>query len=278
MESTSLRRIVLCMALAPAAIAASPAAAWGPIGHRITGQIAQDNIAGRTRAAVEQILEHEDLAEASTVPDEERSNPSQFWKEAGAYHFITLPPSAGIEQLAHPPEGDAETALQRFTATLRDPAASREDKAVALRFVVHIVGDLHNPLHTGRDGDRGGNDVKVLWFDVPNNLHWVWDEGMILRQQLSYSEYADRLEARTTPAQVLEWWDANPRTWMAESVSLRDKVYPATGPVAGMGTAEAPVRLFYQYNYDWTPTMERRLQQAGIRVAAYLDWVFAAQP
>lgn len=272
-----LRFPALCLALATSAIMASPAMAWGPIGHRITAKIAQDNVSGRTRAEIERILAHEELPEAATWPDEERSNPDPFWKEAGPWHYITLPPGAGVDALQHPAEGDAETALARFTAVLRDPAASRQDKATALRFVVHIVGDLHMPLHTGKDGDRGGNWVNVLWFDEPNNLHWVWDEGMILRQQLSYTEYADRLEARTTPDQVLEWWDATPRTWMAESVALRDRIYPATGPELGMGTREVPVVLSYQYNYDWTPAMELRLQQAGVRIAAYLDGVFAAE-
>lgn len=261
-----------------ASILATPAAAWGPIGHRITAQIAQDNISGRTRAEIETILGHQELPEASTVPDEERSSPEAFWRTAGPFHYVTLPVGRTAEQLTHPPEGDAATALERFTAMLRDPAASRTDKALALRFVVHIVGDLHMPLHVGKEGDRGGNDVRVTWFDEPQNLHWVWDEGMIGRQQLSYSEYAARLEARTTPEQVIAWWDPRPVTWMNESIALRDKLYPLTGPQQGLGTLESPIVLSWQYNYDWTPEMEERLQQAGIRIAAYLDWVFATQP
>ena len=256
-------------------LAASPAAAWGPIGHRITAQIAQDNVSGKSRAIIEQILGHEELAEASTFPDEQRSNPDPFWQEeAGPWHYVTLPDGRTVDILEHPPEGDAATALERFSATLRSDAASREDKALALRFVVHLVADLHMPLHAGNGTDRGGNDVRVSWFDEPQNLHWVWDEGLILRQQLSYSEYTGRLEARTTPDEVVEWWDARPETWIAESASLRDRIYPATGPELGMGTLEDPVRLSWQYTYDWTPTMEQRLQMAGVRTAAYLDRVF----
>jgi hypothetical protein len=198
------------LAMSGLAFAAAPAAAWGPIGHRVTAQIAQDNASGQTRARIEQILGHEELPEGSTWPDEQRSNPEEFWQSTAApWHFVTLQVGDTPGELVHPPEGDAATALERFTATLRDPAASREDKALALRFVVHIITDLHMPLHVGKPGDRGGNDVKVQWFDDPvsRNLHWVWDEGMILRQQLSYSEYAERLDARMTPAQVISWWD-----------------------------------------------------------------------
>jgi len=255
---------------------AAPAAAWGPIGHRITAEIAQDNVSGHTRARIEQIVGSEALPEAATWPDDQRSNPATFWQEtASPWHFVTLPPGEEAEHLEHPSEGDAASALEAFTATLRDPAASAEDKATALRFVVHIVGDLHMPLHVGQPGDRGGNDVRVLWFDAPQNLHWAWDEGLILKQQLSFSEYAERLENRMTPAEVVQWWDVRPAAWMDESAALRDRLYPATGGEAGLGTRESPVVLSWQYAYDWTPAMELRLQQAGIRLAAYLDWVFA---
>lgn len=256
--------------------AAAPAHAWGPIGHRITADLADRNINGRTRAKIEMILGDETLAEAATQPDEQRSNPAPFWQEsAGPFHYVTLPKGLTADMLEHPPEGDAVTALDGFVATLRNPSASREDKALALRFVVHIVGDLHMPLHVGNGTDRGGNWYNVLWFDEPTNLHWVWDEGMILRQQLSYSEYADRLARRTDPAEVVEWWDINPVTWMNESAELRDRIYPTSAEYEGSGTQEDPTVLSFTYNYIWTPVAEKRMQQAGVRIAAYLDWVFA---
>jgi len=257
-----------------AGLTASPAAAWGPIGHRVSAALAERNISGRTRAHVEEILGNESLPEAATWPDEQRSNPDPFWKEVSPYHFVTLAPGQHADQLASPPEGDAVTALARFTAVLRDPAASREDKAAALRFVIHIVPDLHMPLHAGKPGDRGANDVKVKWFDAPQNLHWVWDEGIINHQELSFSEYADRLAARTTPAEMLAWWDPRPATWIDESTALRDRIYPATSPELGLGTVESPVMLSWSYEWQWKPSVELRLQQGGVRLAAYLDWVF----
>lgn len=257
---------------------ATPAAAWGPLGHRITADLAARNIDGKTRAEIEQIIGSETLAEAATWPDEQKSNPAPFWKEtASPWHYVTLPVGEHADQLAHPPEGDAVTALEHFTQVLRDPAASREDKATALRFVVHIVGDLHMPLHAGKPGDRGGNDVKVLWFDEPENLHWVWDEGLILKQQLSFSEYADRLARRTTPEEVVQWWNPQPNDWIDESTALRDRIYPSTGGDLGEGTFDSPVKLSWQYAYDWTPSMEQRMQQAGVRIAAYLQWIFEGE-
>ena len=261
-----------------ASLAATPASAWGPIGHRVSADLAERNINGQTRAEIELILGEEGLEEAATWPDDQRSNPGAFWQETAApFHYVTLPTGRTVDMLEHPPEGDAITALAQFTGVLRDPTASQEDKALALRFVVHIVGDLHMPLHVGKEGDRGGNDFKVLWFEAPTNLHWVWDEGMILRQQLSWSEYAERLSRRTAPGDVIAWWDADPVTWMTESVELRDRLYPATGVELGQATEERPVTLSWQYQYDWIPSVEQRLQQSGVRLAAYLDWVFAPE-
>jgi len=270
-----IRTFALSLAAA-GLLTSTSAAAWGPTGHRVTAEIAEDNVSGRTRAEIAKILGTEGLSEGSTWPDEQRSNPLPFWQEeAGPYHYVTLPEGRTVDQLQHPPEGDALTALAQFTATVRDENASQEEKALALRFIVHIVSDLHQPLHAGNGTDRGGNDVIVDWFDEETNLHWVWDEGMILRQQLSYSEYTHRLERRIGSEQVLAWWDADPDTWIAESTELRDRIYPATGPEVGMGTRELPVRLRFTYHWTWMPTAEERLAQSGIRLAAYLDWVFA---
>ncbi|KLE35275.1 S1/P1 nuclease [Aurantiacibacter luteus] len=255
---------------------AVPAQAWGPTGHRVTATIAEHEISGRTRAEIAGIIGGESLAEASTFPDEERSNPDEFWQRtASPWHYVTLPDGTRAIDIEHPAEGDALTALEQFTAVLRDENASPEDRQLALRFVVHLVSDLHMPLHAGQPGDRGGNDVRVDWFGQQTNLHWVWDEGMILRQQLSFSEYAERLEGRLTPGKVLAWWTPTPATWIDESVALREELYPAYGPELGMGTLEAPVRLGYDYNWQWAPTVEHRLLQSGVRLAAYLDWVFA---
>ncbi len=270
----------LPFALAAGTLAiAVPAHAWGPTGHRVSAQIAEDNISGRTRAEITAILGPEGLPEASTWPDEERSNPAPFWQEeAGPFHYVTLPSGSSVDALVHPPEGDALTALQRFTATLRDANATRAEKALALRFVVHIVSDLHMPLHAGSGTDRGGNDFLVDWFDTPTNLHWVWDEGMILRQQLSWSEYAERLQRRIWPGEVIGWWDPDPATWISESADLRDRIYPAPSEEFGMGTAASPAILRYRYHWEWMPVAEDRLARSGIRLAAYLDKVFAQQP
>ncbi|WP_324699720.1 S1/P1 nuclease [Novosphingobium aerophilum] len=253
----------LTFAIVSAAAMASPAQAWGPIGHRITGAIAQENLSGMARANVRILLGTEDLAEAATWPDDMKSDPAEFWKKtASPWHYVTVREGDAYKPSDAPPEGDALTALARFTATLRDPQASQEDRRTALRFIVHIIGDLHQPLHAGGGDDRGGNTVKVTWFGNATNLHSVWDSGLIEQRSLSYSEYAGWLSRAITPEQVVQWNERDPAVWVRESIALRKTIYPADPA------------LSWDYAYQHRKEVDDRLERAGIRIAAYLNWIF----
>ena len=256
------------LAAAIALAVPSAANAWGQTGHRVIGEIAQEHISGKTRAEIELILGKEDLAQASTWADEERSNPDSFWqREAGPYHYVTVPKGQTYAEVGAPEEGDALSALARFTQTVRDASASREEKALALKFIVHIVGDVHQPLHAGNGDDRGGNDVKVRWFGDETNLHSVWDSALIDSRNLSYTEYARWLGRDINPRETIAWWMADPQIWIAESTKIRDQIYPAP--------AEAMPNLGYAYQYEHLGVAETQLQRGGIRLAAYLAIVFA---
>jgi hypothetical protein len=256
----------------------TPAFAWGKTGHRVVAAIADSQLSGLARAHVEQILgPGESLDEAANWPDEMRSAPGDFWqKTATPWHYVTL---NGIVYDHEPSEGDALEALNRFSKTLQDPAASREDKQLALRFVVHLVGDLHQPLHNGKCCDKGGNDVKVTWFGKPTNLHVVWDSQIVDEEQLSFTELAAKLERHISNNDVIKWWDINPLDWMRESAQIRDTLYPPRAkPKKGQKVKKGQPLLpdlSYGYVFKFTPVMERRLSQGGVRLAAYLNAIFA---
>lgn len=261
---------LLLAAAALATIIPSAANAWGQLGHRIVGQLAEERISGRTRAEIAQILEAEDLAELSTLPDDEKSNPDPFWQDqASPWHYVTVPEGQTYAQVGAPPEGDGVEALSRYVAVLRNDAASREDKKLALAFVVHIVGDLHQPLHVGNGADRGGNDIRVTWFGRATNLHSVWDSAMIEGRSPGYPEYARWLRRAIKPAETIAWWAPDPQVWLAESAAIRDTIYPE--PASDDETS----RLSYDYSYQHLRTAKQRLKQGGVRLAAYLDWIFA---
>ena len=188
-----------CRALPPRVCSRSPALAWGKTGHRVVAAIADTQLSGLARAHIEEILgPGESLDEAANWPDEMRSAPDKFWQKTRTpWHYVTL---NGIIYDHAPPEGDALEALDHFRKVLQDPNASLADKQLALRFVVHLVGDLHQPLHVGKCCDKGGNDVKVTWFGKPTNLHAVWDSQLVDDEQLSFTELAAKLERHTTAA------------------------------------------------------------------------------
>src|SRR3954454_13993232 len=164
-----------------------------------------------------------------------------------------------------PPEGDALEAINHFAAVLKDPKASLADKQMALRWIVHLVGDLHQPLHVGRPGDEGGGKIKVTFFGKPSNLHVVWDSGMPDNKQLSFSEFAAKLERHTNNQDVIDWWDINPRDWVSESAQVREHIYAdlpkaksKPGKKKRKGVEELP-DVSYGYIFKFQPVMERQL-------------------
>ena len=262
-------RLFVAAAAIAFALAPAPAFAWGKTGHRVVAAIADAQLSGLARAHVKEILgQAESLDEAANWPDEMRSFPSPFWQKTSTpWHYVTL---NGIAYDHAPPEGDALEALNKYSATLRDPNASLADKQLALRFVVHIVGDLHQPLHAGKCCDKGGNEVKVKWFGRDLNLHSVWDSALVEEQQLSFTEMTAKLQRHTSNAEVIAWWNINPRDWISESAQIRDTIYPRPSK-----DPKKPPELSYSYVFQNTPIMERRLKQAGVRLAAYLNALYA---
>lgn len=253
-----------CFKLAALAVCfaqTSQAYAWGQIGHRVTGEIAEQYLSAETRTKIAAIYPDKSLAEISTHADEERSNPAEFWQKTSTpWHYVTVPEGSDYHADKHAPSrGDAYTALTSFAATLKNPQASLEEKQLALHFIVHLIGDLHQPLHAGNGTDRGGNDVKVEFFWDDSNLHRVWDSGMIDRQRLSYTEWTNWLSKKITPDMAEQWRTTDPKVWIKESILLRDTVYPEGD------------KLSWRYQYQHLPVVKTRLQQAGIRIAAYLN-------
>ena len=237
--------------------------AWGQNGHRVTGAIAQQYLSDKALAAVQQILPNEDLAEASTYADEMKSDPDVFWKKTSyPWHFVTVPSGKTYAEVGAPEEGDAYTALLQFSKTLQDPNSSMADKQLALRFVVHIIGDLHQPLHVGGGHDRGGNDVKLQFFWKDSNLHSVWDSGMIEQRELSYTEWTHFLSTKITDEQVKQWTVTDPQVWMKESAEIRETIYPNGDKIS------------WDYLYQQMPTVKQRLQMGGVRIAGYLNMLF----
>ncbi len=234
--------------------------AWGPVGHRAVGHIADQRISPQTREAIEDLLGHETLAEASLWADGIRSEAK--WRQTSPWHYVNVPDGERYDPTRRSSSGDVLEALERFTVVLRYEHSSRQDKIAALRFIAHFVGDIHQPLHVGRASDRGGNRIEINWFGERSNLHRVWDSGLISRLDLTPEGLARTLESRPS-AEVVAWEQDEPLTWAAESMALRPLVYGTTSS-----------RLGGAYVRAVGTVVEERLLQAGVRLASLLDAIF----
>lgn len=248
--------VVLFLALPPAV------SAWGPNGHRVVGRIAMHHLTDEAARAVACLIGPEDLDQVSTWPDEIRSDPN--WKKADPWHFISIDDAETLETTARDPQGDVLEAIARFSAVLKDPQASRQDKQEALKFLVHFVGDIHQPLHVGRRADRGGNSIKVTLFNQETNLHSVWDAGLIDAEKLSFSELAAFID-HPTLMELQTWQNSTSADWAKESKDLRNRVYDFS----------PDAKLSFDYAFKNVPLIKRRLLQAGVRLAGLLNAIFA---
>jgi hypothetical protein len=231
--------------------------AWGPTGHRAVGRVAERHLTPQAAAVVAELLAPEQLAYVATWADEMRSEPD--WARADAWHWVTIQDGQTYDSAPKNPGGDVLEAITRFEKVLADRTAPKRERMQALKWLSHLVGDVHQPLHVGRGDDHGGNDVVVLWFNEPTNLHAVWDSKIIDGNQLAFSELADLLD-HSTPEQVREWQASGPRDWARESQELRAACYE-------MGDR----KLSFRYVHDHWPTVQRRLLQAGVRLAGKLN-------
>lgn len=232
--------------------------AWGKNGHRIVGQIAMQHMSKKALKNTMNVLGNEDVAISANWMDFIKSEPEMDFMKP--WHYVTIPDTAHYH--GAPEEGDAFQAINKFVEELNTKKFS-VDEAYALKCLIHIVGDVHQPLHVGNGTDRGGNDVKLSFFWEKSNLHRVWDSGIIDNEQLSYTEYATWIDT-ATPDEVIKWQATPVMDWLIESKDLRPQVYKIP----------ENKKLSYVYVHDNVYVLNQRLLQAGIRLAGILNQIY----
>ncbi|HEU5218317.1 MAG TPA: S1/P1 nuclease [Gemmatimonadales bacterium] len=253
----STRRFLMAASLLLLPVSAQ---AWGVLGHHLTVRLAMDYLTGDVRKEVRRLLNAPTMIEASTWADSIR--PQR--QTTGPWHYIDVPVDSSFAGWAKycPAEGCVLSAIERYSRILADRSRPDAERAEALKFVIHFVGDLHQPLHVGERGDRGGNDVKVTWQGRPANLHSAWDTYLISSPGLDEDQWLGRLRKTAKRMNRKEVGSGTPVDWAAESHALsRDHVY----------AIPSPPELADSYAAENLPRAEQRLAQAGIRLAALLN-------
>lgn len=234
---------------------------WGKTGHRVIGLIAERHLSKKAKKQIDKILKDETLAEVSNYMDFIRAD--DRYDHMAPWHYCTIPDGQTYEEAGTPEEGDAIVAIQKFTEELRTKKFTEGDEAFTLKLLVHLIGDIHQPLHVGNGEDKGGNDVKLDYFWSSSNLHRVWDSGIIDGQQYGYTEYADWID-HASDSNREKWENDELMDWIYESQQLRNECY------------ELPenMKIAYDYDYEHLDLVNQRLLQAGIRLAAVLNEIY----
>lgn len=262
-QMSDFTRIIACAAVV-AGLLGAPAQAYGPAGHRIAGRVAEPLLCRPAAAELAALGDGESLAEIGLWADRIRGE--EAWQHTGPWHYMNIEDGAAIDSFEHPPEGDVLRAIERHAARVAAGGPEAE-RARALRFLVHFVVDIHQPLHVGREADRGGNAIDVRFDGTTVNLHRFWDTDAIALARLGEAEYADAVRPLARMFSAAARFE--PSAWAEESLALRPAVYAFDAP-----TRRAAV-LDERYLERADVVTRVRLAQAAARLAATLNAVLA---
>jgi nuclease S1 len=262
---------VFTLAAALVLVLSGRAHAWGYEAHRVVAEIAEQYLAPETERQIRELLALENattLAEVSTWADEIRPQRPQ----TAPWHFVDIPihPPAGTPE-GYDPARDCQrrdcvvAKIGDMAAVLRDKTAAQRERLEALKFLVHFVADVHQPLHAADDFDRGGTDVHVEFMGRRTNLHAVWDSGVLAAAGISDERaYALDLARSISPGELGEWSADTPADWANESYGVASHLIYGEWP-------HAPGPLPASYEQAAIYVVNVQLQKAGVRLAAALN-------
>ena len=259
-----MNKILRAAATAACLVMALHSWGWGQKGHDVTANIAERHLTPATAAAVDSIFQGKSLVYWANWLDNASHTPAYAYSKT--WHYLNVDADQTYETMPKNPQGDVVDAIRYNIGVLgdttnNDPAA----KALALKMLVHCVGDMHQPLHMGRKTDLGGNSVKVKYFGRDTNLHSIWDGSLVeSAHKWSYSEWADQVDRLPAGQQVL-LLSGNIDDWAK-----------ATHDIATEAYKEIPEGYNVSYNdvARWAPVIEDQLLRGGLRLAHILNSIF----
>ncbi len=235
---------------------------WGPTGHRTTGKIAEKHLTKKAKKKIDKLLQGESLAFVSTYADQIKSDKS--YNKYYTWHYVNMPLNMQYQDSQKNPEGDLVTGIDLCIEVLKSDTSSVEEKRFSLKMLVHLIGDLHQPMHVGRAEDKGGNTIQVQWFGKGTNLHRVWDTDMIRDWKMSYVELADNSKD-LSKEQIKAIEKGTIIDWVHDTHKLSKLTYESV---------KIGENLRYRYSYDHFDTVRTQLQKGGIRLAKLLNDIF----
>lgn len=246
---------------------------WGPKGHDVVAAIAEAHLTDKTKERLAEILNNRSIVYYSSWMDNIQNSPSweNGYNQTKTWHYANVDKGKSYQTMKKNEKGDVVVALQRLTAELTDNYDNLTDsmRSDYVKMIVHMVGDMHCPMHAGRLSDLGGNRTKVKWFGRNTNLHSVWDSKIVESARTwSYSEWREQID-RTDEQWRVDITEGNIEEWFCETVEAAAKVYEYVEALD-----EENPNLSYQFVYDFSPMLEDRLLTGGYRLAYVLNSIF----
>jgi S1/P1 Nuclease len=259
-HNISTMKIKTFLAILFLSIASLASYGWGATGHRAVGLIAERYLSAAAKKKLQKILKGESVAIVGTWMDEIRSDSTYDY--TADWHWVTIETGKTYDESPKNPKGDIILTIERLIKELKSKDLSAKQEAESVKMLIHLIGDLHQPLHVGCCDDLGGNRARVKWFNDNSNLHRVWDSDMIDHTKLSYTELANAA-GKPSKEILLKLQKGSVRDWASESMRMRKQVY-----AIGDGN------LGYKYSYRNLDSVKQRILEAGIRLAWVLNGIY----
>lgn len=234
---------------------------WGKIGHRVIAEVAENYLAKSTIKKLHKIVGPQPMAACANWMDDIKSD--RDFDSLRAWHWVTIPDGETYHQAEKNKDGDLIKGINFIVSTLKKGELTCEQEANYIKMLVHLVGDLHQPLHVGKGTDRGGNKVHVEWFGDKTNLHTVWDSKILDEKRYSYTELSEIINF-SNKEQIEQWQSGTVEDWAHEVMGLRSLVYKFS----------EGKYWEYEYEYHVWPVMKQQLLKGGIRLAKLLNDIY----
>lgn len=238
--------------------------AWGPKGHDVVAYVAEQHLSRRAQRHIEQLLDGHSMVYVANWMDNASHTPE--YAHTKTWHYCNVDPDEQSYANSRKEEaGDVVTAINNIVERLKSGELTTDEERVELMMLIHLVGDMHCPMHAGRKSDRGGNGTMVEYFGRRRNLHSVWDSEVIeSAHRWGYTEWQEQID-RASRREQKAIVRGTPNDWIEETVALADDIYYRST------TGE---NLSYDYVAHYAPIIEQQLLKGGLRLAAILEEIY----
>ena len=268
-----MKRLIISIACILMLLDPTQAFAWGAKGHDIVAAIAEQHLTPKAKRKINKLLDGRSIVYYSSWMDNIQNSP--YWEngynKTKTWHYANVDKGLTYQTMQKNENGDVVNGLEFLTKQMTENYDNLTDsmRVDYLKMIVHMVGDMHCPMHAGRLSDRGGNGTRVLWFRNQSSLHSVWDSKIIgSARQWSYSEWVEHLD-RTNRKYKKSVMQGTYEEWFTATVEGAARIYDYVE-----SSSDKQAELSYQFVYDFSPILEEQLLNGGYRLAYVLNTIF----